>query len=247
MVIGQAGHGPRTRLWSDGEWLQPGTNGDLRGRFGAAIGAHVAAGQVVLFGGEPVPVPTNDTWVFDGTRWVEAQPAHRPPRRTGARMAWCSATGSLLLFGGRDERQSLGDVWAWDGADWRPIPVVGRPPAPRHLHSMSEDPVRDELVVFGGLTELEVGDDGSERKTVRLDDTWVLLPPAAARSSSPTRCRSQIHRDQRSTSGWRSRSACQCAARTSSPPCAGTPATSSFSRQATCASKTTWSPPRAAW
>jgi hypothetical protein len=77
-----------------------------------------ARGQVVLFGGYN-PGVLGDTWTWDGTEWIQRNPAHAPSARYGARMAYDGGHGQILLFGGRKGGgRALGDTWTWDGVDW---------------------------------------------------------------------------------------------------------------------------------
>jgi hypothetical protein len=51
----------------------------LTARAGHAMAYDAARGQVVLFGGWDRSY-SNDTWVWDGTNWVQKFPANAPPR-----------------------------------------------------------------------------------------------------------------------------------------------------------------------
>src|SRR5438309_2143440 len=44
--------------------------------------------RYLLFGGETATGTSNETWSFHGTRWTKLNPAHRPPPRRDAAMAW---------------------------------------------------------------------------------------------------------------------------------------------------------------
>jgi hypothetical protein len=59
-------------------------------------------GKVVLFGGSASGQgdALADTWVFDGTSWTQAMPAHVPPARFYPSMATLGA--QVVLFGGSD-------------------------------------------------------------------------------------------------------------------------------------------------
>jgi hypothetical protein len=59
----------------------------------------------------------NDTWVWDGTNWVQEVTRPRPPRRAADHaMAYDAARGQVVLFGGGGSQ--LNDTWVWDGSNW---------------------------------------------------------------------------------------------------------------------------------
>jgi hypothetical protein len=75
----------------------------------------------VLLGGERTDTENivADMWSWEGTDWTQQHPAHLPPRRWAAGMAYDGATGQIVLFGGQGGTgQDLGDLWTWDGTDW---------------------------------------------------------------------------------------------------------------------------------
>jgi hypothetical protein len=76
-----------------------------------------ARGQVVLFGGSDGSRLLNDTWVWDGTNWVQKFPANAPPARLAHAMAYDAARGQVVLFGGASFG-SFSDTWVWDGTNW---------------------------------------------------------------------------------------------------------------------------------
>ncbi len=69
---------------------------------------------LVLFGGQGVGRPLNDTWAWNGTTWKHKVSTASPPARSDATMA-PDGTG-LVLFGGKgDGGLFLGDTWTWGG------------------------------------------------------------------------------------------------------------------------------------
>ena len=70
----------------------------------------------------------------------------------------------IVMFGGTSYEttpRNLADTWSWDGTAWHDISTMGETPPRRRGHATSYDPLRAELVMFGGT-----GD-------VRHDDTWT--------------------------------------------------------------------------
>ena len=65
-------------------------------------------------------------WAWDGTRWEELTPAHRPTPRARARFASNPHDGTTLLVGG-DNAPS--DTWLWNGEDWTTFTTTSNPSA----------------------------------------------------------------------------------------------------------------------
>ena len=114
-----------------------------------------------------------------GRRGRERRPAPPPTRSCAA--AWDSDGDRLLVFGGWNGTTMRNGVWALDvdASTWTQLcdaTSCGTAPSPRRAAAAGYDPVRDQLVVFGGL-------DGTYR-----NDVWTLsldgAPQWQARSAS---------------------------------------------------------------
>jgi len=68
-------------------------------------------GLVVLYGGKRNGVLMNDTWVFDGTNWLELNLPVAPSSRGAHAMFYDVKRQSIILFGGIDKSGFLGDTW----------------------------------------------------------------------------------------------------------------------------------------
>src|SRR5207244_810199 len=95
--------------------------------------ASALGNTVVLFGGvsDRDPASTGmglgDTWVWDGSMWMERN-VPGPPGRLGAAMATLDT--EVLLFGGLSRLPGgtiLADTWGWDGTTWIRHDVPGPP------------------------------------------------------------------------------------------------------------------------
>lgn len=122
---------------------------------GVAIAFHYWQAQVVAFGGlDPSPGgcnPCGETWTWNGKNWSLQLPAHSPPARTAAAMAFDVANQAVLLFGGQAGQESLDDTWQWnwEGQDWVQLhPATA--PSPRSNATMSVDYAHDQVVLWGG-------------------------------------------------------------------------------------------------
>lgn len=127
-------------------------------REGHAVAFDEVRQRTVLFGGNPVPglsQPTNDTWLWDGTSWLELQPEERPAPREDHAMVFDRARGVVVLFGGQEgsfPRTEFDDTWEWNGTTWTQLNPPVKPSA-RYEHSMAYDVARQRVVLFGGTSQ----------------------------------------------------------------------------------------------
>ncbi|MBZ5580279.1 MAG: hypothetical protein LAP40_27290 [Acidobacteriia bacterium] len=141
-----------TWLWDGTNWnlLHPANSPGLLS--GHAMTYDAARAQIVLFGGVngQTFLPTNETWVWDGTNWTQMHPAVSPPARYAHAMAYDAVLQKVVLFGGIGGFGDANDTWTWDGANWTQAasPVN---PVPRSGHAMTFDATRGQIVLFGGM------------------------------------------------------------------------------------------------
>jgi len=124
--------------------------------------------RLVMFGGIGDAL-LNDTWALTlGTppTWNQLAPAGVTPNgRTGHSTVYDPARERMLMFGG-----AYGGVdqvvWALalsGEPTWTTLAPSGSPPAARQQHSAIYDPLRDRMIVFGGVAPSSY-----------LNDTWAL-------------------------------------------------------------------------
>lgn len=121
-----------------------------------------ARGVVVMFGGADQTVALDQTWEWDGVRWTQRFPVHKPQRRSSHAMTYDSKRKRVQLFSGNGDGTFYNDLWEWDGADWHQRPSAHVPPG-RYTHGFVYDSKRDRLVVFGGA---------NSSSQFLLNDTW---------------------------------------------------------------------------
>lgn len=150
--------------WDGKKWRQVSQTGPGPRTF-PAMAYDSLRKKVVLFGGNRVLFGRSpddnkfldDTWEWDGQRWLQIQVAGPPPRAEAA-MAFDSQRGRVVLFGGhnrtREGRIRLGDTWEWDGKQWTEVKVTG--PSPRNSPALVYDSARGKIVLFGGSTQENV-------------------------------------------------------------------------------------------
>jgi len=160
-------------------------------RLAHAMAYDLGRGRVVLFGGAVgtgAGIDNDETWEWDGTNWLQLQPAARPsPRRSGD-MTFDVARGVCVLFGGGITSAGttvFNDTWEWNGATWTLRNPPMRPPA-RWNCFLTCDWGRGYVVMFGG---------GVGATNQMFADTWTwdgtnwqprspLTAPTARRSGA---------------------------------------------------------------
>jgi hypothetical protein len=135
--------------------------------------------QVVLFGGiDSSNTELNETWVWDGTNWTNvtpANPSNSPSVRFGFSMVYDSTHHEVVLFGGQGCCSQLNDTWLWDGLNWANV-TPSNPadsPSAREYPAMAFDSAHNQVVLFGGITNTELGDMWLWDGTV-----WAPISPA---------------------------------------------------------------------
>jgi hypothetical protein len=139
-----------------------------------------AHGNIVLFSGfGGYSGYTSDTWIWNGTNWVQQSPANSPPARTFATMTYDPATGNVVLFGGVGSTgDNLNDTWVWDGSNWTQINSPTNP-SEREFPTMAYDPASGTIILFGGYDQY-----GAEGDTWSWNgSTWTQLSPATSPSA----------------------------------------------------------------
>lgn len=101
-------------------------------------------------------------------RWVLlSREGVAPMPRGVTRLVHRASTGQMLLTGGQSVGpMPIGDAWAWSADDEVWTPLGPTPAAFRKNHGVAYDSVRDQVVLFGGLT------GGLAATPEFLADTW---------------------------------------------------------------------------
>ncbi|MFB9279594.1 S-layer homology domain-containing protein [Cohnella cellulosilytica] len=149
-----------TWMWDGRNWtdVTPADPGDSPVSRIYAEMAYAGPGKgMLLFGGNIGPDISNETWVWDGTKWHNATPAdttaNYPPGRTEFSMAYIGG-GEILLYGGWGEGGDLNDTWIWNGTSWREATPADPNDSPTTINrtSIAYDQKNDQVVLFGGYT-----------------------------------------------------------------------------------------------
>ena len=125
----------------------------------------IPQGLLLIGGKSPGGSPIGDSWVWNGSNWVQ----HLPPQaRNLSPMAFDSRRpggGASVLFGGQPfvGAQALGDTWELRGCRWIQISPPVSPPS-RYSHGFVYMLARNRSILFGGSTNAVNGRS--------LNDTW---------------------------------------------------------------------------
>jgi len=150
--------------------------------------------RMIVFGGFTVNGNSggvmNDVWVLSlasaTPTWTALTPTGSPPSaRYSGSAVYDPVRDRVLLFGGQTSGgPAVNDVWALSlGASpaWTPVGVSGStPPAPRSGHAAIYDPLRDRMIVCGGVDS--GASDQNDVWALALADTvrWSLLAVSGA-------------------------------------------------------------------
>ena len=132
-----------TWIWDGTSWTQLSPASSPSPRWDGSTTYDPVRERVVLFGGAGGGMAHTDTWEWDGQTWhaITAEPG--PP--TNSSIAYDPQRQRTILVGGGSD-----DAWEYDGATWQKLSIASEAP-PRTFPMTVYDPVRRELVVFGGL------------------------------------------------------------------------------------------------
>lgn len=136
----------------------------------------------VLFGGiGPFDGATSlqhdsaETWLWNGSRWLQRFPVTTPPQRAVHSMIYDTTRNRVVMFGGRQsaaEREEdpiyLNDTWVYEDENWKRLDSTENPPV-RQFGAMAYDRVRDKVVLYGGNVLAADGVTFTPH-----DDTWEL-------------------------------------------------------------------------
>ncbi|MEQ1831520.1 MAG: kelch repeat-containing protein, partial [Candidatus Eisenbacteria bacterium] len=132
-----------------------------RGRFDHSAVLDPSGHRMLVYGGD-FGGPTDDLWSLsldDPLTWTRLVPAGpRPGVRVFHSAVFDPARAAMVLFGGNDASADpiRDEVWQLplNGVpSWERLHPEGETPPAREQHSACYDPVRDRMIVFGGVPE----------------------------------------------------------------------------------------------
>jgi uncharacterized repeat protein (TIGR02543 family) len=147
-------------LWAfslaGGTWSRLATTGTRPPHRAWATAIYDATGnRMILFGGDGIVSPLNDTWQLSLTSdtWSPMSPTGTPPSVRYAHTAILDAPRNrMIVYGGGDNSTTLGDVWSLSlagGGSWTQLGPSGGPAPAREFHTSIFDAPRNRMLTFG--------------------------------------------------------------------------------------------------
>ncbi|MDP3232917.1 MAG: hypothetical protein Q8N26_09080 [Myxococcales bacterium] len=177
-------------------------------RTGTASTMDTRRNRLMLFGGDVTVSGTrifsHELWEWNGAsnRWLEKSQASavRPAPRPSASLAYDAVRERVVLFGGTTSTASVpvdggarvdgglgptNDLWEWaPDAGWQERTVPGGPSA-RTLATMTFDPSRGAVVLFGGSLGGTLGSSRELWEWNGATGTWLDRTPAVIPAAWP--------------------------------------------------------------
>ena len=157
------------------------------GRAAANMAFDKVSKKLVLFGGYDGAHYLNETWLFDGStmQWAQVHPLASPHGSTGPAVFTDPRFGTVTTFGGFDGRFYGIQTWRWRNGNWHNLRPVDFPTG-RGAMVSAYDPVRNNVVVFAGLAD------------INPYNTWTWTAPTGPGSCHPSNHPTDILAAQRS-------------------------------------------------
>ena len=112
--------------------------------------------ELILYGGWGQCWPLGDLWAYrpadDRWRQLDIRPSGVLPALEGHTAVWDEAGDQMLVFGGCDNSRKQSELYAYRPATdtFVHLAPAGDAPRPRSLQQAAWDPVRRQMLVFGG-------------------------------------------------------------------------------------------------
>ncbi len=164
-----------TWLFDGNTWTDVTRNAAPPVRAAAGMAFDAVTHEIVLFGGYNGSRWLGDTWTFDSghMRWRSERPKRSPRAVTGPAVFQDPLTGHVCEFGGFDGQFYQSFTWRWDGRTWTRV-ITATSPYARSAPAYALDPVLHEVVMFGGLGDV------NPNNTWTFDGTdWTLQNPTS--------------------------------------------------------------------
>ncbi len=179
-----------TWAWTGTIWenTTPGTTSP-RARQNHAMAFDRNNGVTVLFGGaHSTGGLENDTWLWNGWSWTNANPSQPPPARQGHAMSYDIGNKVTLMVGGV-ESNVVNDTWLWDGTSWTnvsPSLLINEAPSVQEA-GIAYDSLHGQTVLFGGTTSSAASGGATNGTSLWTGSTSAGNWAAQLVSEPPTR------------------------------------------------------------
>ncbi len=156
-VVSQRNTLEDTWEWVGSTWVQRSPASKPQKRHRHSMAYDFIAQRTVLYGGEfphpfSPPSHSDETWLWDGTNWIQSHPQNDPGWRGGQAMEYDFGRRRVVMHGGQTEvpGHERSDTWEWDGLDWQLLGTGSRLALMRVEHALAFDVTVGRLTMFGG-------------------------------------------------------------------------------------------------
>jgi hypothetical protein len=161
------------------QWQQQSPTTVPSARRGAAMTYAIHLDRALLFGGTGNPLPSDETWAYDGANWTLLSPPVKPSGRMEVEMVYDLVRGVTVLYGGFSASTggANSETWEFDGVTWtQRTPTTN--PGGLYRNGISFDGNRGRVVLYGGVGS---GVGIPTNKTWEYDGTdWSQVLTAAS-------------------------------------------------------------------
>jgi len=133
---------------------------------------------LILYGGDAGGAPFGDIWLLSyangagGTpSWTQLQPSNGGPvARSGHTAIYDSVNNRMTIYGGYNGTNVLSDVWILSNANGKATPSWSQSTSgdPRRFASASYDALTNEMITFGGASDVNPQDPTSDLHILTL-------------------------------------------------------------------------------
>jgi hypothetical protein len=141
-------------------------------RFEARMVYDTKLQRIVLYGGitgldagTKLQYDLDDTWEWNGARWVQKFTPVSPGPRSSHSMVFDTNRQHTVLFGGKNGTVYTNETWVYASGTWSKVNTPSSPDN-RAIAGAAFDDLRDRMIVYGG-TGLD-----SAQKAFTFRDTW---------------------------------------------------------------------------
>jgi hypothetical protein len=117
--------------------------------FHSGVAYNTSSNEAVVFGGITTDTWSDETWIWNGDKWLRANSLTKPSAREKTAMAYDESRDKVVLFGGALGDDIFADTWEWDGNRWQSLTPIHKPPA-RCCHALAYDSVQKKVLLYGG-------------------------------------------------------------------------------------------------
>jgi hypothetical protein len=144
--------------------------------------------RMLVFGGDDGSALQGAVWALSlvgSATWSLHTPAGGPSARGEHTAIYDASVDRMIVYGGFDGTSALDDVWSLplgSASGWTRQSPTGAPPSARYRHSAIFDPIRKQMLVYGGLDPFKTSDIWALSGSMKWRGMSLLGTPPSPRS-----------------------------------------------------------------